>query len=395
MRAVIVGASLSGIRAAEALRREGHDGELVLVGAEAHPPYDRPPLSKQLLSGDMEAADVELRVDADLDAQFLLSTRARGLDCGRRRVLLDPGGELAYDLLVIATGAQPRMLPGLEELAGVHVLRTVEDCLSLREALQRAPRVVVVGAGFIGSEVAATCQGLGLDVTVIEALPVPLAGALGPELGQRCARLHLDHDVTLRLGVAVTGLVGTSRVEGVALDDGTVVPADVVVIGVGVAPTTGWLLESGIDLGNGVRCDERCRVLTGGVSLADVAATGDVASWDSPSLHRPVRVEHWTNAVEQAEAAAAALLRGDEAAPFDPVPYFWSDQYGTKIQFVGHIDRQDRMQMLQGSLDDDRFVVGWERNGRLVAALGFGRPAQVMRCRALIAAGSPWPIQPA
>jgi NADPH-dependent 2,4-dienoyl-CoA reductase/sulfur reductase-like enzyme len=252
--------------------------------------------------------------------------------------------------------------------------------------------VVVVGAGFIGSEVAATCHGLGLDVTVVEALPVPLVGAVGSELGRRCAQLHLDHGVALRLGVGVTGLVGTSQVEGVVLDDSTVVGADVVVIGIGVTPTTGWLEGSGVDLDNGVRCDQWCRVLASGVPLPDVAATGDVASRDSASLARPVRVEHWTNAVEQAETAAAVLVRGEATAPFDPVPYFWSDQYETKIQFVGQIDRQDRMQLLEGSLSDDRFVAGWTRQGRLVAALGFSRPGRIMRYRALIAAGSPWPL---
>jgi NADPH-dependent 2,4-dienoyl-CoA reductase/sulfur reductase-like enzyme len=395
MRAVIVGASLAGTRAAEALRREGHDGEIVVVGAEPHLPYDRPPLSKQLLAGAMDVASVELHVDPEVDVEFRLSTRARRLDLSRRRVVLDPGGELPYDRLVIATGAHPRTLPGLADLAGVHLLRTLDDCLSLRQALQGRPRVAVVGAGFIGSEVAATCQGLGLDVTVVEALPVPLAGVLGPDVGLRCARLHRDHGVDLRLGAGVSGLVGTSRVEGVELVDGTVVPADVVIIGVGVSPTTDWLAGSGVDIDNGVRCDHRCRVLAGGVPVPTVTAAGDVASYDCPSLARPVRVEHWTNAIEQSETAAAALLRGDDAAPFDPVPYFWSDQYETKIQFVGRIDRGDRMQPLAGSLADDRFVVGWTRHGRLVAALGFSRPAQIMRCRALIAAGSPWPLQPA
>jgi NADPH-dependent 2,4-dienoyl-CoA reductase/sulfur reductase-like enzyme len=395
MRAVIVGASLAGIRAAEALRREGHDGEIVVVGAEPHLPYDRPPLSKQLLAGVMDVASLELHVDPGVDVELRLSTRARGLDLSRRRVVLDPGGELPYDRLVIATGAHPRTLPGLSDPAGVHLLRTLDDCMSLRRALRGRPRVAVVGAGFIGSEVAATCHGLGLDVTVVEALPVPLAGVVGPDVGLRCARLHLDHGVDLRLGAGVSGLVGTSQVEGVELVDGTVVPADVVVIGVGVAPTTDWLAGSGVDIDNGVRCDERCRVLAGGVPLPTVTAAGDVANYHCPSVARPIRVEHWTNAIEQAEAAAATLVRGDEAAPFDPVPYFWSDQYDTKIQFVGRIDPGDRMQPLAGSVADDRFVVGWTRQGRLVAALGFSRPAQIMRYRALIAAGSPWPLQPA
>ncbi len=395
MRVVIVGASLAGIRAAEALRREGHDGEIVVVGAESHLPYDRPPLSKQVLAGTMDPADTELRFDTEAGIEFRLSTRATGLDLERRRITLDPGGELAYDGLIIATGAHPRTLAGLPEMGGVHVLRSLDDCLAIRQALPAAPRVAVVGAGFIGSEVAATCQGLGLDVTVIEALPVPLGRAVGEEVGRRCGRLHVDNGVQLRLGVGVTGLVGGAQVEGVSLADGSVVPADLVVIGVGVAPATEWLAGSGVDIDNGLRCDQWCRVLSGGAAVPGVVAAGDVASCYSVSLGRNLRVEHWTNAVEQGEAAAAGLLRGEEMAPYDPVHYFWSDQYGTKIQFVGQIEVDDQLQVLEGSLDDDRFVVGWAREDRLVAALGFSRAGRVMHYRKLITAGSPWPLQPA
>jgi 3-phenylpropionate/trans-cinnamate dioxygenase ferredoxin reductase component len=277
----------------------------------------------------------------------------------------------------------------------VYVLRTLDDCLAIRHALPEKPRVAVVGAGFIGSEVAATCHGLGLDVTVIEALPVPLGRAVGEEVGGRCGQLHVDHGVQLRLGVGVTGLVGGAQVEGVTLADGSVVPADLVVIGVGVAPATEWLAGSGVDLDNGVRCDQWCRVLSGGVAVEGVVAAGDVANCYSVSVGHPTRVEHWTNAVEQGEAAAATLLRGSQAPVFDPVPYFWSDQYGTKIQFVGRIEQDDRMQVLEGSLSDERFVVGWTRQDRLVAALGFSRSGRVMHYRNLITAGAPWPLQPA
>jgi 3-phenylpropionate/trans-cinnamate dioxygenase ferredoxin reductase component len=389
MRVVIIGASLAGIRAAEALRREGHDGEIVVVAAEAHLPYDRPPLSKQVLAGTMDPADTALRFDTGAGIEFRLSTRATGLDLERRRVALHPGGELAYDGLIIATGAHPRTLSGLPALTGVHMLRTLDDCLAIRQAVPQRPRVAVVGAGFIGSEVAATCQGLGLDVTVIEALPVPLGRAVGEEVGRRCGQLHVDNGVQLRLGVGVTGLVGGTQVEGVTLADGSVVPADLVLIGVGVAPATEWLAGSGVDVDNGVRCDQWCRVLSGGAALPRVVAAGDVANCFSLSLGHP------TNAVEQGEAAAATLMRGNQAPAFDPVPYFWSDQYGTKIQFVGRIDRDDRMQVLEGSLSDDRFVVGWSRQDRLVAALGFSRSGRVMHYRNLISAGAPWPMQPA
>jgi NADPH-dependent 2,4-dienoyl-CoA reductase/sulfur reductase-like enzyme len=396
-RVVVVGASLAGLRAAEALRREGHDGPITLIGAEAHLPYDRPPLSKQVLAGAMDPEAIDLRFDPSLEAEFLLSTRATGLDLDKRRVFVkgEQGtDEVPYDGLVIATGADPRTLPGLPELEGVFLLRTKDDSLALRAALiAGSPRVVVVGAGFIGSEVASTSHDLGLDVTVIEALPVPMVRAIGESMGRRCTQLHRDHGVKLHLGAGVTGLTGTGRVEGVRLDDATVVPADVVVIGVGVAPTTGWLADSGVDLDNGVRCDRWCRVLSGGRPRPGVVAAGDVAQWEFPTAGQPVRIEHWTNAIDQGQAAAGSLLKGEEAAPYDPVPYFWSDQYETKIQFVGHIQPGDELHHLEDSPEDDRFVVGWVRDGRLVAALGFGRPARIVRYRAQIQADAPWPPQ--
>ncbi|HEX9549076.1 MAG TPA: FAD-dependent oxidoreductase [Acidimicrobiales bacterium] len=391
---VIVGASLAGLRGAEMLRREGYEGRIVLIGAEQHLPYDRPPLSKQFLAGSMDWENVTLRADDGLDVDWRLATRATGLDLQRRVVNVESGGsaeDVSFDGLLIATGAHPRMLPGLPELDGVFVLRTADDCLALRDALAAGPRVAVVGAGFIGSEVAATCHGRGLDVTVIEALPVPLGRAIGEDLGRRCAQLHRDHGVDLRLGVGVDGLVGTGRVEGVRLADGSVIPADVVVIGVGVAPTTGWLEGSGLDLADGVRCDQWCRALAGGQPVPGVVAAGDVARWDHPGLGEAIRVEHWTNAVEQGQAAAQVLLHGTAAPTFDPVPYFWSDQYDTKIQFVGRTGPD--IMVVDGSLDDDRFVVAYGRDGRLVGALGFSRPAVVMKHRTLIASGAEFPAR--
>jgi NADPH-dependent 2,4-dienoyl-CoA reductase/sulfur reductase-like enzyme len=402
---LIVGASLAGARAAEALRSEGHDGPITIVGAEAHPPYDRPPLSKQVLAGSMPHEQATLRVDDSLGACWRLSTRATGLDLERRLVTIASsqprpmGGsvstpadeELAFDSLIIATGAHPRRLPGIPDLDGVHVLRTIDDCLALRDELDRGPRVVVVGAGFIGSEVAATCHRRGLDVTVIEALPVPLVRAVGEEMGRRCARLHQDHGVQLRLGVGVAGLVGSSRVEGVRLEDGSLVPADLVVIGVGVAPTTGWLEGSGLDLADGVVCDQWCRSLAGGTPVPGVVAAGDVARWEHCLFGGTVRVEHWTNAVEQGTAAAATLMRGagDGVAPYAPVPYFWSDQYNTKIQFVGLAGPQVRV--VEGALDDDRFVAAYGRQGRVVGALTFNWPARAMAYRSMIASGAEFP----
>ena len=360
------------------------------MGAEAHLPYERPPLSKDLLAGTSTPEDAALRMAPDLDVELRLSTRAAALDLDARRVTLDGGEAIGFDGLVIATGAQPRTLPGTRsDLEGVFTLRTLDDCLALRAALEATPRVAVVGAGFIGSEVAATCRGRGLDVAVIEALPVPMVRVLGEQVGRRCARLHLDNGVGLRLGVGVAALEGDRRVEGVALTDGTTVAADVVVIGVGVAPATGWLDGSGLDLADGVRCDQWCRALAGGRPVTDVVAAGDVARWDHPLYGAAVRVEHWTNAAEQGHDAAVALLRGEEAPAYAPVPFFWSDQYRTKIQFLGRTGPE--VTMLDGSLDDDRFVVGYGIDGRLVGALGFNRAGRIMALRPAIARGDPFP----
>ncbi len=409
---LIIGASLAGTRAAEALRRDGHEGSITIVGAESHRPYDRPPLSKKVLQGSMESERTALRVHDSVEAEWRLSTRALSLDLTRRVVPVSskssesspsspssrssPDGgargatdEIGFDGLIIATGAHPRMIPGWPDLDGVHVLRTIDDCLALRGDLDSGPRVVVVGAGFIGSEVAATCHARGLEVTVIEALPIPMVAAVGEELGRRCARLHQDHGVALRCGVGVDGLIGTTRVEGVRLADGSVVPADVVVIGIGVAPTTGWLEGSGLDLHDGVVCDQWCRALAGGRPVPDVVAAGDVARWNHPSFGESMRVEHWTNAAEQGHSAASSLLGGTEASPFAPVPYFWSDQYETKIQFVGRAGPD--VKIVEGSLDDDRFVAAYGRDGRLVGALSFNRPPRIMALQKMIEAGTEFP----
>jgi NADPH-dependent 2,4-dienoyl-CoA reductase/sulfur reductase-like enzyme len=390
---VIVGASLAGLRTAQTLRDEGYDGTVTLIGAEPHLPYDRPPLSKEFLAGTATPDEVFLPLDKiDVECEFRLSTRAIGVDVAQRDVGLDTGENLRYDRLVIATGAHPRTVPGLADLDGVFLLRTIDDCLALKERLARGPRVVVVGAGFIGSEVAATCHGLGLDVTILEALPVPMERAVGALVGHRCARLHTDHGVTLRLGAGVTGLASddTGRsVTAVALADGTLVPADVVVVGVGVTPASSWLADSGIDLDNGVRCDRWCRVLAGGQPVPDVVAAGDVARWYNPLFDEVMRVEHWTNAAEQGRAAALTLLHGEDAPVFDPVPYFWSDQYETKIQFVGRPGPD--IQVVDGALDDDRFALAYGFDGRIVGALAFGRPARLMKLRNLIANRAPFP----
>jgi len=392
-RVTVVGGSLAGLRAAEGLRREGFDGVIRIVSAEDHLPVDRPPLSKQVLAGRWEPDRARLRGTDELEADWLLGRRAVALDAASRTVTLDSGERLDADGVVIATGAVPKRLPEAmapRSLRGVHVLRTLADCLALREDLSRAGRVAVIGAGFIGAEVAATCRSLGLDVTVLEALPIPLERVLGPEMGALCARLHVDNGVDLRLGVGVEGLVddGSGRVRGVRLAGGASVEADVVVVGIGVTPDLSWLVGSGLTLHDGVVCDARCRAAPG------VVAAGDVARWYHEGLGTDVRVEHWTNAAEQGEAAARALVRGDSAPPYAPVPYFWSDQYATKIQVIGHGRSGDAVEVIEGSPDEGRFVAAYGREGRLTAVLLWNRAARLPHWMDRLATGAPYPPAP-
>jgi NADPH-dependent 2,4-dienoyl-CoA reductase/sulfur reductase-like enzyme len=381
---VVAGASLAGLRAAQALRRQGFDGRVVVVGEERHPPYDRPPLSKDVLAGHWEAGRTRLLrpEDEGLALEWRLGARATGLDLAARRVLLADGAPVAFDGLVIATGASPRRLRDAPDRPGLFVLRTLDDCLALRAALERGPRVAVVGAGFIGAEVAATCRARGLEVTLVEALPVPLARSVGEPVGRLVAALHRDHGVDLRCGVGVSRVLGERRVEGLELDDGARVAADVVVVGIGVAPATDWLVGSGLALDDGVVCDAACAAAPG------VVAAGDVARWWNPLYGERMRVEHWTNATEQAEAAVARLLGGAGAAPYAPVPFFWSDQYDRKIQFAGRAAPDDETALVDGSLEERRFVLLYARGGRLRGVMGWNRPRLVMHYKSLVRAGA-------
>ncbi|HEX4903550.1 MAG TPA: FAD-dependent oxidoreductase [Acidimicrobiales bacterium] len=387
-RAVIVGGSLAGLRTAQSLRREGHEGTITIVSEEQHwPPYDRPPLSKQVLVGSLPPERVRLRVPDDLDAEVCAGVRAAGLDVASRTVLLDHGERIPYDGLVVATGASARRIPGADAMAGVHVLRTIDDSLALRAELEQASSVVVVGAGFIGCEVASSCRALGLDVTVVDVLPLPLA-PLGTRAGEIVRAFHEANGVHLRLGTGVAGFDGGDRVRMVRLSDGTTVATDVVVVGIGVVPATGWLDGSGLTLDDGVVCDEAC-LARGGEDR--VVAVGDVARWDHPR-YGSSRIEHWTNAGEQAAHAARALVRGGEAAgPFAPVPYFWSDQFGTKLQFVGSCGADDEFAIVEGSVDDGRWVAAYGRDGVTVAALCVGWPARLAAWQQLVADAAPFP----
>ena len=389
----VVGASLAGVRAAQALRREGHEGRIVLIGDEQHwPPVDRPPLSKQVLKGEWELDKARLRVADPFDGELLLGRRATGLDLrgdgDRVVVALDDGSNVEADGVVVATGAVPRAMPGVDpSMGGIHVLRTVDDALGLQEAFASANRVVVIGSGFIGSEVASSARSLGVDVTVLEALELPLVRVLGPEMGRFVADLHRAHGVDLRLGVGVSSIDGSDgRVQRVVLADGSEVAADVVVVGIGVIPATDWLVGSpGLTVDNGLVCDEACVALGSG---GRVVAAGDVCRWMSARFGRTLRVEHWTNANDQAMHAAKALVHGSEAAgPFDPVPYFWSDQHGTKFQFLGDALPDDRVAVIEGSLADGKFVAAYGRDGVVVGVLCVNWPARTNAWRERIAAG--------
>lgn len=381
----MVGASLAGLSAVRSLRKQGYDGRLVVIGDELHRPYDRPPLSKEFLAGTLGEADLALEPDGEeLGAEWLLGTRATGLDRGERTVRLADGRQVRADGVVVATGAAARMLPGTEGLAGVHALRTLDDARALRDELAAGGRLVVIGGGFIGAEVASTAYALGLDVTVVEAAPTPLAGPLGATMGAVVSGLHLDHGVRLLCGVGVKGLSGERRVDAVLLEDGRCVPADSVVVGVGARPCVEWLTGSGLELDNGVKCGA-----DGRTGLAEVVAVGDCANWYDPRAGAHHRVEHWTGARERPDAAVAALLAGGAAQPGQPrPPYFWSDQYGVKIQFAGHAAGADSVTVEEGTPDDRNVLAVYRRAGTPVAVLGMNQPRLFTRWRKQLAAAT-------
>ncbi|MFJ6479982.1 MULTISPECIES: NAD(P)/FAD-dependent oxidoreductase [unclassified Streptomyces] len=388
MRTVaVVGASLAGLSAARSLRKQGYGGRLVVIGDEPHRPYDRPPLSKEFLVGGIGEADLALESDdEDLQAEWLLGARATalGTDGTGRVVRLADGREVRAEGVVIATGAVARSLPGTDGTAGVHTLRTLDDARALRDELALGGRLVVIGGGFIGAEVASTAYALGLDVTVVEAASTPLAGPLGEIMGGIVSALHADHGVRLLCGVGVKGLSGETRVDAVLLEDGRSIPADIVVVGVGASPCVEWLEGSGVVLDNGVKCGA-----DGRTSLAGVVAVGDCASWYDPhaGVHR--RVEHWTGARERPDAAVAALLSRGAAEPGVPrPPYFWSDQYGVKIQFAGHAAGADGVTVEEGALGDRSFLAVYRRAGQPVAVLAMNQPRLFMRWRKQLASAA-------
>ncbi|MEV7956798.1 FAD/NAD(P)-binding oxidoreductase [Streptomyces sp. NPDC088141] len=389
-RIVIVGASAAGLTAAETLRRRGWNGHLTLIGEEAHPPYDRPPLSKQILTGTWEPERATLRSLQDLarlEADLRLGQCAAALDVEGRRVRLGGGENIGYDGLIIATGVAPRRLPD-SDLAGVHVLRTLDDALALRARLLTGPDVVVVGAGFLGTEVAAAARTMNLKVTLVEPEPAPVQRPFGDRIGTLVAELHRDHGTNLRCGVPVTRLRSAGgRVTGMELGDGTTLPADVVVLALGSTPATRWLTGSGLRLGDGVLCDALCQAAPG------IYAAGDVASWHNPHFGTRMRLEHRMNATEQAMAAASNLL-GD-AKPFAPVPYFWTDQYDTRIQAYGIFPPAADVRIVHGDPADGYFAAAYGRRGRVVGVLGWNTPRQLRTLRRFVVERASWTAFPA
>ncbi|HWO64080.1 MAG TPA: FAD-dependent oxidoreductase [Umezawaea sp.] len=374
---LVVGASAAGLATAEALRRKGYRGTLTLVGDEVHPPYDRPPLSKQVLAGTWTPERAHLRtaeVLEVLDARFVLGDPAVALDVPTRTVGTASGLEFGADAVVVATGVRPRTLPGRTGLAGVHVLRSPADSLALRENLLIARRLVVVGDGVLGAEVAATARGLGVDVTLAGPQRAPLEAQLGPLVAGLLGDLHAENGVRLRLGAAVIGLTGDGgRVDGVLLDTGEVLPADVVVVALGAVPATEWLHGSGLTLDNGLVCDARCRAADG------IYAVGDVARWHHDRLGLPLRLENRTNATEQATVVADNILGAQRS--YEPVPYFWTDQFDARIHVHGTPAVDATATVVDGDLAARRFVVLHERDGVPVGVLGWNMPKQARRLR--------------
>ncbi|TCC45728.1 NAD(P)/FAD-dependent oxidoreductase [Kribbella capetownensis] len=372
MTALVIGASAAGLSTVEALRRKGYRDTITVLDAEPHLPYDRPPLSKQFLAGVWDFGRTRLRPDtmlSALDAEFVLGDSAVALDVERRTVHTAAGRELRADAIVVATGLRARVLPGLGELRGVHVLRTVDDATALRKGLVEASRVVVVGDGVLGAEIAATTRMLGLSVTMAGPQSAPLESQFGPMVAGLLAELHAAEGVELRLGTAVTGMTAVDGlVSGVRLEDGEVVPADLVVVALGAAPATEWLAGSGLELDNGLVCDSRCRAADG------IYAAGDVARWHHAGLDSLLRLENRTNATEQAACVAANIV--GEAQSYTPVPYFWTDQFATKIQAYGLPSAAAEVAVAEGHLENRRFVVHYRRSGEVVAVLGCNMPKQ-------------------
>ncbi|WP_426989228.1 NAD(P)/FAD-dependent oxidoreductase [Pseudarthrobacter sp. Y6] len=379
----IVGASLAGISAARAARAQGFAGRLILIGDEPHRPYDRPPLSKDFLAGKISPEHLRLETPEEseggdpLQAEWLLGSPARSLDTASRTITLNDGTEIEADGVVIATGASARTLPELAGLANVYTLRTMQDAQDLAPELVPGTRLVIVGAGFIGAEVASTARALGVEVTVVCSGAVPLSRPLGEEMAGALAALHGINGVELICDAAIESYYsGEGVVSGLRLADGRYVPADVVLVAIGAVPNTAWLADSGLEIGDGILCDPMGRT-----NVPGVVAVGDCAAWLDEESGKHRRVEHWSGAAERPALAVTALL--DPGAAHQPLnlPYFWSDQYNVRIQFAGHARDADRVDIEAGDPSTHSFVAVYYRDGRPVAVLGANQPRLFTRWR--------------
>ena len=380
---MIVGGGVAAQRCAFELRELGFDGSLTMVCAEASPPYDRTLLSKDLLATEPPSIEVQLEPEqayAEAQIELRLDTRATGLDTASRRLELEGRDETLYDKLVICTGGTARR-PRALTARGALLLRELADVAALRHVLDACQRLIVVGGGFIGGEVASSAAARGLGVTIIEALPAPLAAALGPEVGTRVAALHESEGVEVRAGTAARACATTAEGCQVTLEDGRVVHGEAVVVGAGMAPATDWLAGSGVELDDGILTDAACRT-----SAPDVLAAGDCAKWWNPRYATHMRVEHWDTAGRHGDAAAAAAL--GENASFAPIPFFWSDQHGVKLQYVGYAPTWDDVEI--DDLDPPHsFVARYVRDGELKAVFAAGQPRAIGAARRELASTEP------
>ncbi|TFC15193.1 pyridine nucleotide-disulfide oxidoreductase [Cryobacterium algoritolerans] len=385
-RIVVVGAGLAALSAAERLRERGFSGDIVIIGDETHRPYNRTPLSKGLLTGQVSTRELPLRSYTPLNVQWKLGNRVTGLDIARRMLRTEQGADIGFDGLIIATGVRARHLPGAPmDAPHVWTLRTLDDARAIDRAMTHARRIAVVGGGFLGCEIASTARERGIAVTLIDRSPTVLHRSLGAPIGAVIGEMHRAAGVRLHLGVGVSGWAETRRGAGLTLDDNEKIDADLVVIGVGTDPNTEWLHNSGLDITNGVLCDETGHALThAGTRVEGIVAAGDVARWPNQRFDSiPRRVEHWINAVEMGQAAADSLLAGPAASPFCPTPRFWSHQHGTRIQASGQLALGTSMTLLDGNFQDRRFIAGFTRPSdtgpTLVGVVAVNMPRSLLR----------------
>jgi NADPH-dependent 2,4-dienoyl-CoA reductase/sulfur reductase-like enzyme len=387
---VIVGASLASLRAAESLRSNGFDGTITAIGNESRGLYDRPPLSKKFLAGEWDADRIALRKQEEISAlkvDWRFGTTATALDAHTKTVTTT-AGNFTYDACIIATGGTVRRLPNQPNHTGIHTLRTISDAEALRDDLAPGKKLVVIGAGFIGLEAAATAKAKGCDVTVLEGLPAPLIRGLGEDMGRTVARVHHDNGVTIRCNVRVEEILGGPHVTGVRIttehNTTEIVDADIVLVGIGVAPATDWLANSGLTINDGIVCDEHLQC------APNVFVAGDITRWPNAlfsDIEPTMRVEHWTTAAEQGAHAATnavALLNNQPLTPYAAVPFFWSDQFTSRIQFLGRGTNATDVRIVAGNPDDGKFAAAYFANDRLTAVLGVSMPKAVMPARKLL-----------